>query len=132
MISKLNEELSLLNIQCKEKEQEIRIIELKLKELTKFRKLTSQVNENNQVRRPQYPTRLYNNRAISANSRTLLKPINGNISKSPSRPKLATENRPFSINDVKFDLNTKYKTNYLVNDNEEMLARIQILSTYFF
>lgn len=100
MISKLNDEINMINIQSNDKEQEIRINELKLKELRKINRnpITSQ-NKNN----GKSPIR--QERAVSANENKIIRKRNHeSMSKTPNH----YTNKPFKIN--KFDTNNNTNT----------------------
>lgn len=139
-ISKLTEEVNLYNLQYKEKEQAIRINELKMKEIAKFNKIANNLEENKKgLKDHKYPTKLYNNRAISANLR--VKKDNNNIvysnnhTKTPTLAKLPNKfynSRPFSINDVKFETaKNKTEKSYFKNlENEEMIRQMENLSKF--
>ncbi len=133
IINKISEELTLLNIQLKEKEQEIRINELKLKELKK-------INNHNQelIKGVVGRNKSNDGRAISAKNKNF---NDRSKSKPHLTPSSIRNNRPFNI---KFEnkVNTNYNNNYnnynLPNerletkgdnkDKDEMLNQIENLS----
>jgi hypothetical protein len=107
IINNLNDELSLLTVQLKEKEQEIRINELKIKELGKMKNYHSEIkslaikSRTKEKDRMVYLERENKERAISANMKpsvhAQLKPV-----KTPNIH-IKSNHKPFSLNDVKFD-----------------------------
>ena len=136
-ISKLSEESSFINFQLKEKEQEIRINELKLKELRKINMHNQEIlkgvvnrNKSNDSRAMSAkPKENINNNNIYNRSKS--KPF---VSKTPNSIR---NNRPF--NNIKFE--NKVNTNYsnlpvlydrqdtkTEKDKEDMLNQIENLS----
>ena len=119
-ITELNEELSLLSIQMKEKEQEIRINDLKLKELNKIKNYHSEIQSlanNLKVKG--------NDRALSAKMKTAEKRRDNSNFRTPN---VYQRNKPF--NDIKFDK----KQNNLNDENfnrDEMMKQIESLSKIY-
>lgn len=110
-ISKLSEELSLINIQLKEKEQEIRINELKLKELKKISIHSREIQNLNQ--QAVMRNKSIDARPISANNKDMPIQLRSKSKPVQSRtPNHYRNNRPFNI---KFDnqVNTNYTNNPL-------------------
>lgn len=113
-MTRLKDDLALLNIQIKDKEQEIRICELKLKEITKANRTTHVQRVGNRRLTDKGRNETKTNRSPSAKLTNRNKSHN-NISK------------PFP--NVKFNNNsTDYKTKVNVFNKEEMLNQIENLS----
>jgi len=173
-IAKMNEEISLLTIQLKEKEQDIRINDLKLKELKKINKHQQeqqriQENENNEL--PEnlrlqinYNSINYKNQRNTRNNdnnlnkrnynnNNNLRPNSTNLRQIPvtmkqpknsgSKPPATTMGRstkPFTKNDIKFDIrnrannndinNNLYYENTAMDNNSNNYNNIQINSKH--
>lgn len=123
IIGKLSEELSMINITLKEKEQEIRINELKMKELKKINNIQNNNNVNNNMNTNYNRNKSNEIRAISAH----MKDGNLNHNRSKSKPMMymsktpnhnsrgGNSNKPFS--NIKFDNSkTNYNNNYNFNN----------------
>jgi hypothetical protein len=153
-ISKMGEEINFLTFQLKEKEQDIRINDLKLKELNKISKhqqeqqkqqglldnensdlpqnLRMQVNYNSVNYRHQRNPKNNANRPNSANLKQIPGPVlskqhhKQSGSKTPATT-LGRINKPFSKNDIKFDLRSKNNSNdnygYGINSNQIPMNR---------
>jgi hypothetical protein len=148
-INSLNDELAHLTLQIKEKEQEMRINELKLKELNKMRNYQGDMRTlaiKSRTKEKDRQVFSYNNeggrdnRAISANMKAIeynrLKANN----KSPGAQ--VRSNKPFQLNQIQFDKKKGLKNHTEIlqdrqgeKDNfnrEDMLKQIEQLSKLVF
>jgi hypothetical protein len=138
-ITTLNDELAQLTLQIKEKEQEIRINELKLKELNKIRSYQGDVKTMAVKSRTKEKDRNYgyndnprDNRAISANMKAI------EYAKVQANKSPGIRNKPFQLNQVQFDKKKGLKNNTEIlqdKDNfnrDDMLKQIEQLSKILF
>jgi hypothetical protein len=116
-LTEVNDELILLSIQLKEKEHEIRINELKLKELKNIKNYQSEIHSI----ADSSPQKI-NGRALSAKTHELRKvePINSRT------PNIGARNNFKPFNDIRFH-KTKLDTNEDFN-RDEMMKQIENLS----
>jgi hypothetical protein len=148
VLNKLSEDLSIINIQVKEKEQEIRVNELKIKELRKINKHSNEIfSIHSQATKQDSKNKLKsdNTRAISANIKDKNIYNNGRNKSNPIMSKTPLNyrnNKPFEIKfDKQHDTNYSYKHSKIsalpsLKDNnlyekEDMLNQIENLSKYF-
>ena len=148
-ITRLTDELGYINIQLKEKEQAIRINEIKLKELAKINKQSHEKIKKNILMKDQEKEKeVKNPRALSANMKikTVQKKIINKpeqiMSKTPnySSTHNVYKNKPFEI---RFKKNYEKKdnrkdnfslpsinSNQIIVDKDEMLTQIENLSKF--
>jgi len=124
-ISKLTDEMAMLNLDIKEKEQQIKINELKLKETKKIKNLTNNLMK--KANEKEQPNKK-NERAISANFKI---PIQNEMKLMSITPINLRQNRskPFEIEKQKFDVG-KMNNNYSSNSNNNLHQYYNVYTNY--
>jgi hypothetical protein len=140
IINNLNSELAQLTLQIKEKEQDIRINELKMKELNKIKNYHSEVRALAKTKEKDRViiNKIEKDRAISANMKAVEynRQIHKNT-KSPNIQPLKINNKPFQLNEVKFDKKKAQNQTEIIQDNKDdfnkdaMLKQIEQLSKFY-